>query len=68
VKRPTVDAIADPIWMIGPSRPVEPPEPITAAVATLRASTSGSRTSPRRSETDSMMSAMPYEPRRRKTT
>jgi hypothetical protein len=66
-RRPSVEASAEPSWMMGPSRPVEPPEPITAHVAAERVSTSPSRTSPLRRETASMMSAMPKAPRRRNT-
>ncbi len=44
-RRPTDDANAAPIWMMGPSRPTEPPLPIEIADATdLTAATTGRMT------------------------
>ena len=44
-RRPAEDANAAPIWMIGPSRPTEPPLPIEIADANdLTAATTGRMT------------------------
>jgi hypothetical protein len=43
-RRPTVDASAAPTWMIGPSRPSDPPVEITASEETARPSDCRRRT------------------------
>ena len=57
--RASAEAQAAPIWMIGPSRPSEPPEAMTAIDEAPRASEGRSRTVRRPSETTSIMCEMP---------
>ena len=61
-RRASADANAAPIWMIGPSRPSEPPVAMTAIDEAPRASDGRSRTVRRPSETTSIMCEMPLGP------
>ncbi len=61
--RATAEAHAAPIWMIGPSRPSDPPDAITASEETPRASEGRRRTVRRPSETTSIMWEIPERER-----
>ena len=61
--RARADAQAAPIWMIGPSRPSEPPDAMTAIEEAPRASEGRRRTVRRPSETTSIMCEMPESAR-----
>ena len=57
---PTVDASADPICTIGPSRPTEPPAPMQIAEAIALTIVTGGRIRPPFSETASITSGTPW--------
>ena len=61
-RRASAEANAAPIWMIGPSRPSEPPVAMVAIDEAPRASDGRSRTVRRPSETTSIMCEMPLGP------
>ena len=56
---PRVEANADPIWTIGPSRPTEPPTPMQIAEATALTTVTWGRIRPPFSATASITSGTP---------
>ena len=57
---PSVEAMAELIWTIGPSRPTEPPEPIEMAEANAFTATTRARITPPRSATAAITSGTPW--------